>query len=142
MEILIYGWCIWVFVFFFFLIALWVLLSLIVLYLFYMFSMFWLHVHALYNVVHTILLIKCLFRCFVCMFGLHWVQKFGDNHVFMFGTTNDYVFLHFTLACFQALYAHFFIMMRAHTHSWHVVWLMPWLYHALMFRIFTGQFFF
>ena len=53
--------------------------------------------HALYYGlccgVHTILLIKCLFRCFcVYLFWTPLSKKFGDNHVSMFGTTNDYEF--------------------------------------------------
>ena len=41
--------------------------------------------------VHTILLIKCLVRCFCVYFWTPSSTKFGDNHVSLFGTTNGYV---------------------------------------------------
>ena len=78
-DILIYGWWIWVFDVFV-KIDLWVLLRLIVWCLLYMFHMFILYAHALcYDlccVVHTMLVIKCLLDVFVCIFRLHWVQSF------------------------------------------------------------------
>ena len=78
-DILIYGWWIWVFDVFVE-IDLWVLLRLIIWWLFYMFNMFILYAYALcydlYCVVHTMLVIKYLLDVFVCIFGLHWVQKF------------------------------------------------------------------
>ena len=84
--------------------------------------------------VHTILLIKCLFRCFCVYFWTPSSTKFWDSHISIFGTTNDYVFHTLPLAWFHTSYMHTFSY-DAHTHThnlWHVVWLMLWLYHALM----------
>ena len=72
-----------------------------------------LHAHALYNVLccgmHTILLIKCLFRYFCVQFWTPSSMKFRDNHVSMFGTTNGYVFHIAPCMISCLLYAHFSI---------------------------------
>ena len=83
--------------------------------------MFLLHAHALCYVlccgVHTILLIKCPFRCFCVYFWTPLSTKFGDNHVSMFGTTNDYVFSHFALCMLSCLICTLFHMMHTQTKS-------------------------
>ena len=80
----------------------------------------------------------CVCVCFFFFFGTLSSTKLGDNHLSIFGTTNGYVFHTLPLSWFHASYMHTFPY-NAHTHNlWHV-YLMPWLYHTLMFSIFICQ---
>ena len=93
---------------------------------FFMFLLRLLHAHALYNVlccgVHTILLIKCLFRCFcvcVCVFffflGLCQVQNLG---IIIFPYLEQLMVMCFTLCPshdFMPLICTLFHIMRTHT---------------------------
>ena len=112
----------------------------------YMLYMFLLHAYALYYVlsciVHTMLVIKCLFRCFCVYFWTPLSTKILGIITFpCFEKSNNYVFSYFAPLYVFLPYMHIFSY-DAHTHNlWHVEWLIPWLYHTFMFSIFTCQFF-
>ena len=82
---------------------------------------------------------KMSFRCFCMYFWTPLSTKILGIIMFpCLETSNDYVFSHFAPCMFSCPICTLLHIMHTYIF-WHVKCLMPWLYHALMFGIFTCQ---